>query len=234
MKSKLILLFFPIFFFIQGCKKENLTNENKNELPNPLPSYINIAKDFLKKQLSPSDLKKLDWDKIIIYKNKDSVEIVAVPYMDKSITESAYIFLNKKPITGNWVNIGKYGNNKLNKITTTSFDRSSVQVTNIDTSGFITTIINYKNGLVVSNSSSNRSSAMIYRVPVQIDGPNHSLLILAESLGIGVPDFSVPGNGYEYLMTDPNADGIGGGGSFVEIEFESLNNDPAIDLAKYF
>lgn len=152
--------------------------------------------------------------------------------------KSAYVFFEGNNISGNWVSfeIDNSISVKYKKIISESFNRIRVGILDINEKGNVQAINIYENGLL-SNQIAYRTSSLV-SLPASIRGPNLTVLLLAQLLGIGQPDWNssllVDENQFEYLEPDPQG---GSGGSYeiyLDILFDYSNSGPAIDLQKYF
>lgn len=232
--KKIILhatVLFSLTFF--ACQKNS---ELKPELIENLS--LKGAKEFLGTQLTEVEFKQLNWSKAISYKKQGEIRVFAIPNKNSLEKKSAYVFFEGNNISGNWVSfeIDISISLKYKKIVSESFNGIRVGVVDINEKGNVQAINIYENGLL-SNQIAYRTSSLM-SLPASIRGPNLTVLLLAQLLGVGQPDWNssllVDENQFEYLELDPQG---GSGGSYeiyLDILFDYSNSVPAIDLQKYF
>lgn len=228
MKNILFCLIVTCIF--SSCQKSVKPQEEFYE-----NSSLKEAKEFLKTQVSQYEFGMLDWKRAAVYMKGNKTEIISVPLKNALPQKSAYVFFYDNRISGNWVSL-EIGNGdlKYKKIVSEAFNLNRVGIVAINENGSTKAIEIYENGILINNILS-RTSALIY-VPASVAGPNLTVLLLAQYLGVGQPDWNssllVDENQFEYL--EPDSQGEGGGYEiYLDILFDYIDK-PAIDLQKFF
>ena len=228
---KSFLFFLLVVFILSGCKKSvEIGHEDQQN------TAVDQAKKFLQANITGDEFGMLDWTRAIFYKKQNKIEIISIPSRNSSDKKSAYVFLKENKLSGNWVSL-EIGTNdlKYKKIVSQSFKSDRVGIVSLKENGFVNSIDVYENGILVTQIAT-RSSVLVY-VPASVSGPNLTVLLLAQLLGVGSPDwtsgFLVDENNFEYLEPEPQGEGGGGYDIYVDILF-NYDDKPSIDLQKFF
>ncbi len=155
MKSKLLPLLLPVFFFINGCKKETIINPV--EVAKPAIGFVEQARTFLKANYTAGSLGDLSVDASILYKLDSGRYFIKVHF--KSQGNKNFILLSADSIhgikNGVLLHVDKTSNTlKGEKFTGTIITK--------ELNGNIKEIKKIVDGFKVKNIS-NRTSSDVYR-----------------------------------------------------------------------